>query len=1083
MSAPIRLQPLGDSIKKDWDTNIIDFKGYNGSPNLKKSGIKVGFTQDMVDEWIRCRDDPIYFAETYIKIVHVDRGLIPIELYEYQKEVIDVVQGNRKIIVTQSRQSGKALCLDTEIPMSAGGFKRMGDIVVGDSVIGNDGKPVMVTFVSEIHNKPSYRITFSDGSTIKACEDHLWEVNNNQVLSTKELAKNIQTSRFFIPATAPVEYPQIELDFDPYFLGQFVIDVNTPIPDEYLYSSIDDRVALLRGLLCSHENIYRNKGVLEFSLPQENGVIHQIKQLIESLGIVVCIHKKYTRKIDVIHTVISFSEHELLKFSNPLWNIQKKVRYITKVERIDNIPTKCISVNNKNHMFLCGRQYIPTHNTTVATCIILHYILFNQHKTVALLANKGDAALEIMSRIQLAYEYLPKWLQSGIITWNKGSIELENGCKILASATSGSAIRGKSCVSGDTVVTVRNKETGEINDIRIDEISIPFDTIEIYDGEEFRDFHEIRIQKKELFVIQCENGVIKATDDHEFLLESDEWVKVSDLNEHHILKLAGAFKYKKSIGIDDVYDPIHVEVSHQYKSNNFISHNCSLVYIDECVVGDTLITVRDKETGVVSILPIREIHTTDHLLLENTKYEVLTASGFQSFSGSKKTDGKILSMFFSDASSLECTLSHKILMAGDVFEEAHNICIGDVTSTGLSVIDIKYDQKVESVYDLLDVCNGNAYLTNGVVSHNCAFVEHFDEFYSSVYPTIASGKDTKILFTSTPNGLNFFYKFWTEAKEERNGFKWVEVAWDKVPGRDDAWKIETLSGMNHDYEQFEVEFNCQFAGSSGTLLSGSSLKALVHQTPIYEWEGFTQYHEPIKEEAYVMLCDVSRGKGLDYSAFQVINVTKMPYVQVATFRSNTITPTDYAHVINKIGTLYNTASVLVENNDIGGQVADMLFDDLDYENLLFTESNGKAGKVLCGGGSKAEPSIRTTTSVKAKGCSVLKLLIEQQQLIINDFNTINELSRFSKKGKSYEAEDGHDDMVMGLVLFAWITTQPYFSNITDVNTLSNLRDNNTQWDECIPFGFIVDGREDDNLVEIDDSGNAWMKTDAWHMNY
>lgn len=817
MSAPIRLQPLGDSIKKDWDTNIIDFKGYNGSPNLKKSGIKVGFTQDMVDEWIRCRDDPIYFAETYIKIVHVDRGLIPIELYEYQKEVIDVVQGNRKIIVTQSRQSGKALCLDTEIPMSAGGFKRMGDIVVGDSVIGNDGKPAMVTFVSEIHNKPSYRITFSDGSTIKACEDHLWEVNNNQVLSTKELAKNIQTSRFFIPATAPVEYPQIELDFDPYFLGQFVIDVNTPIPDEYLYSSIDDRVALLRGILCSHEYIYRNKGVLEFSLPQENDVIHQIKQLIESLGIVVCIHKKYTRKIDVIHTVISFSEHELLKFSNPLWNIQKKVRYITKVERIDNIPTKCISVNNKNHMFLCGRQYIPTHNTTVATCIILHYILFNQHKTVALLANKGDAALEIMSRIQLAYEYLPKWLQSGIITWNKGSIELENGCKILASATSGSAIRGKSC---------------------------------------------------------------------------------------------------------------------------------SLVYIDEC-----------------------------------------------------------------------------------------------------------------------------------------AFVEHFDEFYSSVYPTIASGKDTKILFTSTPNGLNFFYKFWTEAKEERNGFKWVEVAWDKVPGRDDAWKIETLSGMNHDYEQFEVEFNCQFAGSSGTLLSGSSLKALVHQTPIYEWEGFTQYHEPIKEEAYVMLCDVSRGKGLDYSAFQVINVTKMPYVQVATFRSNTITPTDYAHVINKIGTLYNTASVLVENNDIGGQVADMLFDDLDYENLLFTESNGKAGKVLCGGGSKAEPSIRTTTSVKAKGCSVLKLLIEQQQLIINDFNTINELSRFSKKGKSYEAEDGHDDMVMGLVLFAWITTQPYFSNITDVNTLSNLRDNNTQWDECIPFGFIVDGREDDNLVEIDDSGNAWMKTDAWHMNY
>ena len=468
---------------------------------------------------------------------------------------------------------------------------------------------------------------------------------------------------------------------------------------------------------------------------------------------------------------------------------------------------------------------------------------------------------------------------------------------------------------------------------------------EIFDGKNFRDFSDIQVQEKELFQIICENGRIKATDDHRFLSIDNEWVYVSDLNTNTILKNAGRFIEKYSVGVDYVYDPINVEISHSYESNGFISHNCAFVYIDEA-----------------------------------------------------------------------------------------------------------------------------------------AFVENWQEFYSSVYPTIASGKDTKLLLTSTVNGLNHFYKFYVEAKENRNGFVWIEVPWDRVPGRDEAWKIETLAGMNHNYEQFEQEFNNVFLGSSGTLITGSVLKSLVHQTPIYEWDGFKQYIAPIKQNSYIMLCDVSRGKGLDYSAFSVIDVTTMPYKQVATFRNNTITPTDYAHVINRIGVLYNTASVLIENNDIGGQVADILFDDLDYENLLFTESNGRSGKVLCGGGSKAEPSIRTTTSVKAKGCSVLKLLIEQQQLIINDFDTINELSRFSKKGKSFEAEsDSHDDMVMGLVLFAWCTINPYFTNLTDVNTLHNLRDDSNHWDECVPFGFIVDGSEEEEPIIAD--GQVWKNTNAWLINY
>lgn len=790
MAAPIRHnQTLSGNNPFNWDTNVVDFKGYNGSPNLKKSGVSVNFTQEMVDEWKKCANDPIYFAEKYIKIVHVDHGLIPIQLYEYQKEVIDKFKDNRKNIVLQSRQSGKALSLDTDIPIFSGGFKKMGDIQIGDVIIGNDGLPTTVTFLSEIHYKDTYKLLFSDGSEIIACEDHLWEVcdskKNNEIVvkSTKDIFSTVK-NKYFIKNTLPIEYDKKEWHIDPFTYGSScVVD---RIDDVYLYSSIDDRRELVDGLY--YANIIKKENNKSFFYSDD------IKQLIESLGIEV------------------YKNDDIFYF----YENGENLRYITDVIKIEKQYTKCLTVDNHNHIFLCGKQYIPTHNTTTATVIILHFILFNKHKRVALLANKGDAALEIMSRIQLAYEYLPKWLQSGIVEWNKGSVELENGCSVIASATSGSAIRGKTV---------------------------------------------------------------------------------------------------------------------------------ALLYIDET-----------------------------------------------------------------------------------------------------------------------------------------AFVENWDEFYTSVYPTISSGKNTKMLFTSTSNGLNHFYKFWIDAKEGRNGFAYTEVPWSRVPGRDDAWKQDTIASMSFDYEKFAQEFENEFLGSSGTLISGSALKTLVHKTPIYEWDGFSQYVVPVKDRSYIMTCDVSRGKGLDYSAFSVIDITQMPYVQVAAYKSNVITPTDYAHVINKIGILYNTAGVLVENNDIGGQVADMLFNDLDYDNLLFTTSNGRSGKVLCGGGASADPSIRTTTPVKAKGCSVLKLLIEQQQLIINDFNTINELSRFSKKGKSYEAEDGNDDMVMSLVLFSWCTTQPYFSNLTDVVTLHNLRDSEAHLDDFIPFGFIVDGREDEE-IEIDNEGNMWKKTEAWDMNY
>jgi len=471
--------------------------------------------------------------------------------------------------------------------------------------------------------------------------------------------------------------------------------------------------------------------------------------------------------------------------------------------------------NNRRTTVVTARQ---AGKTTTAVCLILHYILFNNYKLVALLANKGDAAREILDRIKVAYEALPKWLQQGVIEWNKGSVEFENKSKIIAAATSSSAIRGKSV---------------------------------------------------------------------------------------------------------------------------------SFLYIDET-----------------------------------------------------------------------------------------------------------------------------------------AFVEGWDQFFSAVMPTISSGTTTKTLFTSTPNGLNHFYKTCDSAKRGINGYQYIEVKWDMVPGRGEDWRQETLAGMDFDQQRFAQEYECEFQGSSGTLISGWKLKQLVYKEPVRQIADVNFFYEPEEGHNYVVVVDVSRGKGLDYSALQIIDVTEMPYKQAATYKNNMITPVDFASVLHRIAIHYNMASVLIEVNDIGDQVASLMFDEFEYENMLLTENNGREGKRLISGvagfSGKADKGIRTTKPVKSIGCSMLKLLIEQDQLIINDFETIGELSTFSKKGNSFEAEQGrHDDLVMGLVLFGWLTNQKFFKELTDINTVINLKEMNDEqiFSELTPFGFIDNGQsnfEEAQPVVVDGDDYNWL---------
>jgi hypothetical protein len=473
-------------------------------------------------------------------------------------------------------------------------------------------------------------------------------------------------------------------------------------------------------------------------------------------------------------------------------------------------------------LILCTSRQIG--KTTVATVIILHFALFNSGKRVALLANKGDQAREILERIQLAFEMLPDFLKVGIKEWNKGSVVFENRSKIVAAATSSSAIRGKSQ---------------------------------------------------------------------------------------------------------------------------------SMVYIDET-----------------------------------------------------------------------------------------------------------------------------------------AFVENWAAFSASVLPTLSSGKKSKTIFTSTPNGLNHFHKYWIGANRDKsdptwNGYYAIEVPWWKIPDRDEVWKQEILASIDFDYQKFAVEFCCEFLGSSDTLISGSKLKELVHINPIKEQDGLRIFDTPEEGKTYAMVCDVAHGKGLDFSAFHVVDITEMPYKQVACYSNNMVTPVDYGELIFRVAKTYNEAHVLIESNDIGGQICNMIYNDFGYENVLFTINKGRAGKQLYGPTSKGEIGVKTTKTVKSTGCSIFKMILEADQLIIRDHTTINEISTFSKKGTSYEAEQGcNDDLVMGLVLFGWMSDQKFFKHLTDIDTLNTLK---RQSEEELKaklnsLDFIFsDGLKDQQRVPdefVDSDGDVWYATES-----
>jgi hypothetical protein len=345
-----------------------------------------------------------------------------------------------------------------------------------------------------------------------------------------------------------------------------------------------------------------------------------------------------------------------------------------------------------------------------------------------------------------------------------------------------------------------------------------------------------------------------------------------------------------------------------------------------------------------------------------------------------------------------------------------------------------------------------------------------------------SGTNTKVVITSTPNGFDLFYKIWINSVEGRNEYANFSVSWWDVPGRDDEWREKTIANTSED--QFRQEFEAEFLGSANTLISPNVLRSLTFTTPISShYEGsLTVYKEPEKGGVYFCVVDTSRGVGMDASAFVVIDVSSVPYEVVACYKNNIIDPLVYPDVIHNVVKNYNEAYTLVEINDNGQQIADILHHDYEYEHIIFTSVKGRAGQVIGGGfSSSVQRGVRTTKQVKRIGCSNAKTMIEKEKIKLHDFNLINELSTFIQKGTSYEADIGsHDDLIMCVVLFAWATNQPFFKDLTDTDFRKKLMEDRERLisDDVLPFGFIDDGSDFEETINNQNSTDFWNDMDT-----
>lgn len=450
--------------------------------------------------------------------------------------------------------------------------------------------------------------------------------------------------------------------------------------------------------------------------------------------------------------------------------------------------------------------------------------------------------------------------------------------------------------------------------------------------------------------------------------------------------------------------------------------------------------------------------------------KILTEYGFKPFNGFiRQGKQRVITLHFSNGKSLTCTPDHKLRMpdfdGGEEFIESEFLCVGDVLYNGVSIVAIDKELEEVEVFDAFEVEDYHSYISNGVVSSNCnllvldefAFIPEgiAEEFIMSVFPTLTSSKESKLVLCSTPNGLNSFYRMWKDAETGKNDFVTVRGYWSEI--YDQKWYEEQCRLLNNDKARINQELNCEFLGSAQTLIDSNKIQCLVAETPIFDKNNLRVFEPPQKEHAYYLTVDVSRGRGLDYSAIIVFDVTAFPFKVVATFKDNTISPMELPTLIYNLGMQYNESLVMIEANDLGESVANELWWTLEYPGVLHTKDGKIGGSGILG--------VKTTKGVKNRGCSKFKELIENDQLIVNDGRIIEELEGYvlGKKG-SYEAQNTkiNDDLCACLFLFGWSCESDYFRDYANNDVSRTLIDRyKAEVEETIPaMGTFTDGGDD-----------------------
>ena len=894
---------------------------------------------------------------------------------------------------------------------------------------------------------------------------------------------------------------------------------------------------------------------------------------------------------------------EYIKCSNdPIYFIKNYVKIVAVDQglvpfNMYNYQESLIKTLHDNR-FVIGKLPRQTGKTTTVGSYLLHYVLFNQNVNVAILANKQATAIEILSRIKMAFEYLPKWLQQGVVEWNKGSIMLENGSKILASATSSSAIRGGSfnCISANSKLIIKNTLTDEVINTTIGELyanSSRNNHNHIYEyGNDRQQIQEVVLFPYGEWAKSCygrcdinreasHNSKIIGWSKHQgehsssdntrtlvgtstsaallgwnregedvpCLSQDGNWTtgKTSKITTECFVgsqeKLFGSKKTNANRNETHRRNQAEnfraTQRQEKYRSNkkenirceqrSFIGHDSTKgiwgTYIEtpqrskedqrtlrqnqqesrenskdsRKASWNETISRSKREDAISSDCSNRATRWCLEQGDEDGRWEVLTHTGFKKFHGiSKAPNQKTIKVTFENNEELICTSDHKIMSSARGFVSAMSLRVGefvDGCDGAVCVLGVE-DWGVVDVYDLMEVEEHTSYYANGIRISNCILLDEFahipiqiaEDFFSSVYPTITSGQSTKMFIISTPNGLNMFYYYWKGAINKQNGYVPVGVHWSQVPLypggplRTDKWKQEMISKTSE--KQFQSEFECDFVGSSNTLISSQKLHTLVFSKPLLRTkEGLIIHQEPIRENEdakthdhiYFITVDTARGQGKDYSAFVVVDVTQFPYRIVATYRNNTISPLLYPSMIKTVAKKYNNAYVMVEINDIGSQVADILHTDLEYEHIIKTSFLGRKGQVITegfGGAKQNHLGLKASVVTKKVGCAVLKNLVEEDKLIIEDFDVINELTTFVARKNSYEADDGHnDDLVSCLTMFAWCTRQDFFKNLTDMDVRLAMysREIEKIEDDLLPFGYYDDGSENISIQEEEDN--------------